>query len=227
MKINWGINVEAARGKVGRTIAIHTRAGHLLSFHRKTQKTDSPAQRQMRAKFASLSLLWASSTMQPYRDDWKALAFANPEQNIFGADIYKTGLQWFIRCNRNRQSIGESVRLDAPAFAPVDEPGPVTLTHVHGPPAYLYVIPTDAPAVTDAVMIYAAKPLSPGRGALSNQQRLLTYINPSTPGLWDIIVEYILKYGSPPTGKAIFVQVWYMDIAQGRIGKKRQAWDYW
>jgi len=227
MKIKWGLKVQDARGKIRRIIAIHTRAGHNLWFNRKTKDWNTEAQRKERAKFLSLSRLWASSTMAPYRDAWKALAFNNHEHNIFDAEIYKTGLQWFMRANRNRQLIGEAVILDAPAYAPVGHTGYLTLSHVHGPPAYLYIIPTDAPAETDAVIIYAAKPLSPGKLTLSNQQRLLTYVNPSTPGLWDIIVEYILKFGTPPTGKKIFVRVWYMDIAQGRCGEKHDAWDYW
>jgi hypothetical protein len=165
--------------------------------------------------------------MSTYREGWKALALAHPEKNIFQADVYKTGCQWFIRANRNRLTIGENVLYEAPAWAPVDNPGPVTLAHIHGPFAELDVIPTDSPAVTDAVIIFASPGLSPGKGTLGGQQRMLTYIKPSTPGLWDIIVEYILKFKLPEAGQKVFVRVWYMDIAQGRCGTYHDAWDYW
>jgi len=227
MNIKWGLKVEKAHGKVGHVIAIHTRAGWALWHHKKPRQPKTSAQRELRNAFRSLSMLWADASMATYRHDWKALALAHPEPNIYGADVYKTGCQWFIRANRNRLTIGESVLFAAPAWAAVDEPGPTTLSHVHGPPAYLYIIPTDSPAATDAVIIFASRALSPGKVQLGHQQRMLTYVKPSTPGLWDIIVEYILKFGTPTTGQKVFVEVWYMDIAQGRIGKKRQAWDYW
>ena len=227
MKIKWGLNTEEAHGKISHLVAVHTRAGWNLWHKHKPRQPKTSAQALMRAAFRSLTMLWSDASMAAYREDWKALAFAHPEPNIFGADVYKTGCQWFIRANRNRLTIGESILYAAPAFAVVDEPGPVTLNHMHGPPSYLYVIPTTSPAVTDAVMIFAARPLSPGKEKLGTQQRMLTYIKPSTPGLWDIIVAYILKFGTPTTGKKLFVEISYMDIAQGRIGTKRQAWDYW
>jgi hypothetical protein len=165
--------------------------------------------------------------MSTYRADWVALGLAHPEHNVFAADIYKTGLQWFTRANRNRQVIGEPVILEAPAFAAVGDPGSLSFYHDTGPPETLEVSATTPPAAGEAVVIYATPPISPGILTLGNQQRKLFIENPSVSGTWDILTAYTAKFGTPADGRQVFVQVWYMDIAQGRIGLKSQAGAIW
>jgi hypothetical protein len=227
MKIAWGVLVGDARGKTGNICATWGRSGPVLRRHFRSKQPNSQTQLEMRAALSSLSVFWSDPSMAPYRPDWIQLALAHPEKNIFNADIYKTGLQWFIRANKNRATIGEPVILQAPAFAEVDDPAALTLEHLSAPPEELNITASSNPVAGDAVVIFATRPLSPGIFTLGHQQRLLKYINPATASPWDIFDVYTAKYGTPPAGKQIFVEVWYTDIDQGMIGLKSQAAAIW
>jgi hypothetical protein len=222
-KVVWSALVGDARGKVGSFTAVNTYAGKVLRRLVRTCQSSTATQLQMRAALGNLSTLWADPSMNANRADWVTLGLNNPEHDVFGADIYKTGLQWFIRCNKNRQTIGEAIRLDAPAWAAVDDPGALTLEYVTGPPAELNITATSDPDVGDAVVIMATRALSPGILTLGHQQRKIATINPKTNSPWNVITEYTARFGAPIIGKQIFVEVWYMDIDQGRIGLKSQA----
>jgi hypothetical protein len=181
----------------------------------------------MRASLAYLSQLWTSSAMALYRGDWCALALGHAEKNVFDADIFKTGLQWFIRANLNRQTIAESPILDDPAWAAVGDPGTVTVTHVAGPPEKMDVSATTPPTANEAVVILATRPISPGIGTTSHQQRFIQKVNPGTAGPWDILAAYTAKLGAPLTNRQIFVDVHYVYISQGRAGESAQAHVFW
>ena len=227
MKLAWGILTDDARGKIGSICATLTRSGPILRGHFGARRSATQTQLECRAALGSLSVLWSDPSMLTYRAGWVALGLANPEHNVFAADIYKTGLQMFTRANRNRQIIGEDVILEAPAYAAVGDPAAVTLTHGTGPES-LEVSATNPPAPGDeAVLIYATPPLSPGIFTLGHQQRKLMIVNPGTAGPWDILAAYTAKFGTPATGRQVFVEVWYMDIAQGMIGLKSQAAELW
>ena len=165
--------------------------------------------------------------MATYRAGWVALGLANPEASPGFADVYKTGFQWFTRANRNRGVVGEAVILEAPAFAAVGDPGALSISHTPGAPDTLDVSATQAPAAGEAVLLYATPPLSPGIFTLGHQQRKLLIQNPSVSGDWEIYAPYIARFGTPADGRQVFVEVWYVDIAQGRIGLKSQACCLW
>ena len=227
MKCAWGILTGEARGKCGHIVATVGRSGPVLRGHFRARRSATQTQLECRAALGSLSVLWSDPSMLTYRAAWVQLGLDHAEHNIFGADIYKTGLQWFTRANRNRQIIGEAVILEAPAYAAVGDPAAVTLTHGTGPES-LEVSATNPPAPgDDAVVIYATPPLSPGIFTLGHQQRKLLIVNPGTAGPWDILAAYTAKFGTPTAGRQVFVEVWYMDIAQGMIGLKSQASEIW
>lgn len=157
--------------------------------------------------------------MDDYRADWVALALAHAETNVFMQNIYKTGHQWFVRANQNRQKIGGSIILEAPAFAAVGNPGSLSAQYDAGPPVAIEVTPTQEPSATEAVVILATRGLSPGLLTLSNQQRKLYTELPVTSSPWDVGPAYESKFGPPVAGKNIFLQAYYVDVPQGRQGQ--------
>lgn len=227
MKVAWSVLVGDARGRSGQSCTTLTRSGPVLRGMFRARRSATQSQLECRAALGSLSTLWSDPSMLTYRPGWVALGLATPEHNVFSMDIYKTGLQCFTRSNRNRQLIGEAVILEAPAYHAVLDPGALTLTHTTGPPETLEVSALTAPAVDDAVLIYATPPLSPGIFTLGHQQRKLAIVKPSSAGPWDILAAYTAKFGTPAAGRQVFVEVWYMDIAQGMIGLKSQAAAIW
>lgn len=227
MKVAWSVLVGDARGTLGSIAATSTRFGPVLRASLRSMQPNSQLQLMMRANLGNVSGLWRSASMAAYRAGWILLAAANPEPDVFGNMIKKTGLQWFVRCNRNRQTFGLPPILAAPAFAPVGNPGTLTLSHDGPPPTYFHVAPTSAPAPGEAVVIQATKGLSPGLLTFSNQARNLKTINPGTGGPWDILTEYTAKFRAPIDRLQIFVTVHYLDIAQGRAGLTGTASIIW
>lgn len=218
MKVAWGVLVGDARGRTGRVCAQLTRSGPVLRAHLRAKQTTTQAQLEMRAAFGSLSTIWADASMTTYRAAWVQLGLDHPELDVYNADIYKTGLQWFIRCNKNRQGVGESIILEAPAFAAVGDPGALTAQYTGGSPPTIEVSATQAPSATEAVVILATRPLSMGLLTLSNQQRKLYTELPVTGSPWAVGPAYIAKFGLPVANKNIFFQAHYLDVPQGRAG---------
>lgn len=114
----------------------------------RSKQPNTQLQLEMRAAFGNLSTIWTDPSMNDYRAAWVQLALDNHEHNVFNADIYKTALQWFIRCNKNRQAIGQSVILEAPAFAAVGNPGALSAQYTPGSPPTIALTGTQQPAVT-------------------------------------------------------------------------------
>jgi hypothetical protein len=165
--------------------------------------------------------------MTANRPGWIALALAHAEQDVFLNYYTRTGLNWFNRCNRNLQLIGEAIILEAPTFAAIPNPGTLTLAH-DGPPAtYFNVTPSTVPTSDNAVIIAATRPLSPGILTLSNQQRNVMVVNPGTNGPWDILAAYTTKFGTPHPDRQIFVQAHYIEIVSGIAGLTAQEGLVW
>ena len=218
MKVAWSVLVGDARGKTGTVCATLTRSGPVLRGLFRARQSKTQAQLEMRAAFGSLSQLWADPSLNPYRSGWIQLGLDHPEKNVFNADIYKTGLQWFIRANKNRQTVGESIILEAPAFAAVGDPGALSAQYSAGSPPTIAVSGTQHPSVTEAVVILATRGLSMGILTLSNQQRKIFTDLPVTDYPWPVGPAYIAKFGNPVTDKNIFFQAHYLDVPQGRTG---------
>ena len=218
MKIAWGVLVGDARGKTGAVCATLTRSGPVLRRSIRARQSSTQAQLEMRAAFGSLSTIWSDPAMNAYRGGWIQLGLDHHEHNVFNADVYKTGLQWFIRCNKNRQGVGESIILEAPAFAAVGDPGALTAQYTPGSPPTIEVSATQAPAVTEAVVILATRGLSMGILTLSNQQRKIYTELPVTNSPWAVGPAYIAKFGNPIQNRNIFFQAHYLDVPQGRVG---------
>jgi hypothetical protein len=227
MKIAWSILAGDARGKLGQVAATLTRSGPMLRRMVRPRQPNSQTQLAMRAALGTLSQLWRSSSMATKRADWVLLAYNNPEKDVFNNYIKKTGLNWFNRCNRNLELLGENDILTAPAFDTINSPGTLTLTHVTSPSEQFTIGASVPPTGANAVIIAATRGISPGILKLSNQQRQVLIVNPSTAGPWDILAAYTAKFGDPVPDKQIFVQVHYIQISSGIPGPTAQEALVW
>lgn len=218
MKFAWSVLVGDARGKCGNVAATLTKSGPVLRIRGRARQSATESQLECRAAFLTLSQLWSDPLLNTYRWGWVALALAHSELDVFNAAIWKTGHQWFVRCNKNRQGVGEDILYEAPTFATVGDPGALTAQYVAGPPVEINVSTTQAPSATEAVVILATRGLSMGRLTLSNQQRKIFTELPSTSSPWDVGPAYVAKFGPPTPGRNIFIQAHYLDVPQGRVG---------
>jgi hypothetical protein len=165
--------------------------------------------------------------MAPYRAGWILLGVNHPEPNVFGTLIKKTGLQWFTRANKTRETFGLAPILAAPTFAAVTDPAAVTVTNAGGGAALNIDTTTPPNTATEAVIIKATRGMSPGRTVMSNSAKIIKTLNPGSTGPWDILPEYTAKFGAPVDGLQIFAQVYYVTITAGYPGLARLGGGVW
>lgn len=218
MKVAWSVLIGDARGTTGTVSASKGYAGTTIRAHAIPSQPNSVAQLLARANLATMAQFWRAPAMATYRAGWVILAIAHPELDVFSYPIKKSGMQWFVRCNRNRQTVGLPVLLTAPAFAAVANPGVISLS-MDGPPAtYLEVTPTTPLASGDSAVIAASRCLSPGLLTFSNTTRILKTITGPDAGPWNFLTDHTAKFGNPISALQIFVEVHYVNDAQGRAG---------
>ena len=227
MKIAWSVLVGDARGSVGSITATLSRSGPVMRALGTQYKPNSPEQIANRAAFSSLSKYWRTPDMDTHRAGWIYLAINHFEEDVFHHLIKKTGSQWFVRCNKNRQTLGLDPVLPAPTFAAVADPGIVTLTHDTSPAEAMTVTCGTPTGANDAVVIRATRGLSPGRLTIGNEQRIVFTLNPGGGLSWDILAAYTTKFKAPVAGTQIMVQVTYTDTVQGRAGLTETASCIW
>lgn len=226
-KIAWSPLVMDARGTVGGVTFTLTQWGNTARIWHPPHQPYTTLQLLQRGQFASLSQLWKDPSMTPYRIGWISLALANPYYDVFHNLRHLTGLAMFQKCNRTLQTLGQSSILIPPATLSCGSPTSLTAAHDSGPPNTLLVTPFTNPAPTEAVIIRATPPLSPGITRLGNTQSILKVINPGVAGPWDVYAEYHAKHPLVASGQQVFILLNYATIATGFQGDQFSASLIW
>jgi hypothetical protein len=217
-KVAWSAIIGDARGSVGTISAFGSKSGPCIKGKKVFRRAASYDELQARSLFASVAQVWRSTAMNPYRGGWAALAYAHPEEDVFGVLIRKTGYMWFNRANRTRLSLGLDPILEAPDFLEPADPTAITVTYdPYGGPS-LTITADTPPNAGDGVIIKASPCLSPGVTGTSNRVKILQTIYPGTPGPWEVLALWQSKFGTEVPGWQIFAQVYYIDADSGYPG---------
>ena len=215
-KVVYSPQVGDMRNKTGGAVHTKTRFGSMVRRKVSPIQPRSAAQMNVRADFTALSKLWSDTTMDNYRAAWIALAQQYPVKDVFGAAHNLTGLQMFVRLNRALHTIAVATILPPPATLSVPYPGALTLAKEGGPPiTSLTVDLATPPTAAEKGVIFATPPQSPGRATAGAKFRKIKIINSLTTLPTDILPEYITKFGAPPTGRQVFVQVLFTNLTTG------------
>jgi len=209
-----------ARGSSGGLSVFSSRAGLCARVKVTPFQPLTPAQLLQRASLATISQTWKTPAMASYRAGWIILAANNPYTDVFGVQHKLSGSAFFAKLNRNLETLAISVILLAPSTLICGSPGLLTLAHVVGPPEQFNVNPTTQPASTEAVVIRATGPLSPGRQTLSNSQTIIQTFPAGTTSPWNIDTNYKKKHSTVATGSQIFVLVNYVNTTTGFAGQQ-------
>ena len=220
MKIALSPLIGDARGSAGDLTFTQMRAGLVALVKTSPFQPFTPAQFLQRAALATISQTWKSPAMNAYRAAWIILAANNPYNDVFGVPHKLTGSAMFTKLNRNLQTISLSVLFAAPTTLTCGSPGLLTLTHVPPTPEGFTVQPSTQPMSTEAVIIRATPPLSPGRQTLSNSQTIIQTFPAGTAGPWDIFTKYKAKHSTVATGLQVFVVVNYVETTTGFAGQQ-------
>lgn len=149
-------------GSSGGTTASHNRNGAYLRARTIPVNPNTPAQVIERGRFADLSNDWKTLT-QAQRDGWKNLGQQILLTDPLGVPYDLTGLQTFLRLNRNRLNVGLARVLSAPALTASNAPTALTIV-ADATPQTLTL--TFAPAIPAGqfYVVEATRPVSQGVG---------------------------------------------------------------
>jgi hypothetical protein len=211
-KLVYGPIVSDARKKIAGSVFTKVRSGAIARKKVSPIQPRTSTQMNVRANFTALAKAWSGATMDDTkRAAWNALAQQYPQKDKFGASHILTGLQFFVRLNRNRNSIGLGNLYDAPSTLSVGYPGALTVTATA--PGTLSIVPATDVAGTESWVGYAAAQQSPGRTFVGARYRLLAYGGGSSP--YDLSSAYTAKFGALVAGKKVAVRLVYVTNASG------------
>lgn len=163
-KIKLGATIGDARGSAGAIVYSKNQFGAYIRQKVSPVQPRSTRQLAVRALFGGLAKVWASVLSDAQRMGWIALASTNPVKDIFGDSQILTGLQFYMRCNRNLQEIIQVRMDDPPANQEVQQLDSLSLSaQVSG---NIFSV-AHTPQTLDTGMhlvVFAAPCLNPGRG---------------------------------------------------------------
>lgn len=222
--IQFSALVNDVRNKQGGTVFSKVRYGAINRRKVSPVQPRTSFQTQVRSLFTLLSKRWATTLTATQRAGWISLAASNPRSNVFGNSIILTGLQMYQSLNRNLQTIGVTIIDDAPATLSVGAPGTITLANAAGPPVTFTADGGTEPASGEVPVIFAARPLNPGRQFVGSLYRLIDASQTAAAsGPWDMIDTYTSKFGDQPAGVNLSVGVLYINNTTGAASLRATA----
>lgn len=214
-KAKFGAALADARGSVAGLVFTKNRFGQILRQKVSPVQPRSIRQAAARAALQYLATRWANSLSDAQRAAWIALANANPVTNAFGDSITLTGMQYYVRVNRNLGKVGEAYDDDAPANQDVTGLLTVTLSAAEVA-ATMSVAWTATPlAAAHRGAFWASPPMSSGRSFNENLLKFLTFTLAADPSPFDIAPYYLPRFGVWQAGQHIFVRAGAVNTTNG------------
>lgn len=136
------------------------------------------------------------------RAGWNDLGNFFTRTDSLGSYYNLTGFQAFCSVNNNRLAAGDTVLLDAPAYAIPDPLATITPTITSASFSVAYTV-TPLPAST-RLFISASLQRSAGRG-FEGDLRLITVTAAAAASPTNLLSAYQARFGVPVTGNRIFV----------------------
>lgn len=212
--IKFGSVITDTRGTLGGHTFKWSAAGSLVVDKPHPPHRRSHTQSVIRARFTSLSKAWWLTLTSSQRDDWRALAAANPLPNRWGDDFPLTGLAFFIRVNQRLLASNIGAIFDAPSDQTVSAVTDATFTATAPSTASLAFTPGTVPA--NHVLIFRATPeQSPGRSTPQGGLLRIATAAASTTSPLDVSTDLLAALGSINPGRQIFTSTSFLNVDTG------------
>lgn len=205
MKFTPGPLAGQLSGKIGNTVASHSRTGAYFRLKAIPVNPQSDAQLDLRGQFAGLTKRWRTLT-DSARLGWTNVALDINRSDSLGQSYNLTGLQAYVSNNINRILAGQAITDNAPVL---DDP--VVLTSLSVDDWSTSTLSTAfAPTPIGAnqrLKIFATRPLSagiavPGKGEF----RLIAVSAANDASPTDFFTAYTAKYGAYATDAHIWIR---------------------
>jgi len=222
-KIIFSAVVGDARAKAGGVVFTKGRFGAVVRRKVSPVQPRTTLQTNESALFTLLTKRWGGTLTDTQRAGWISLAQAFPQKDVFGNNIILTGLQMYIKLNRNLQTISVAIIDDAPVTLSVGSPGTLSLASAAGPPITLTATAGTDPAAGEVPVIEAAAPISPGRSFVGNRYRYIFQDAAATASPYDIASAYATKFGTLVAGQNVSARLYYINNTTGAASQKASA----
>lgn len=215
-KIKFGSVITDSRGHIGGITYAWTRFGNVARRLVTPLRRQTPATQESRSRFLTLSKRWWSTLTPTERDDWRALAAANPRPNLWGDEYPLTGHQLYIGIN----SLLDQAGYPAVDTAPSDQvvTGLSTLTITAAAPDDLEVTFTPTPLPADHLLyIFGRANYSPGIGITPTNLKFIEATAEEETSPLDLGAEFTDELGPIVTGRQQMILGQLLNVTNGAI----------
>lgn len=221
MKGKWGALLVDGRGKVGGHVLTKNRQGAAMRTKVTPSNPQSNAQVAQRNMLSSYSQGWRGLSAAE-RAAWESAAQDVNRQNIFGDSYSPTGKNLYTLVNINIQMAGGTPVTSPPAF---EAATPITsLAFGSNTSAAQTVTFAPTPVPADHILIIeGTRPLSAGVTSPGAAFRKFTSVAAAGTSPANTFTAYQTKFGTPVTGKKIFLRAYTINLNSGERSLPLQA----
>lgn len=215
-KIMFGAGVADARNALGGHVFSKNRNGAYLRMKVSPSQPRSATVLMVRANFGNIAAAWGGALTDPQRAAWTALAATVSIPDQFGNPQVPTGLQYYMRVNRNLFTIGQP-RLDvAPGGTAVESLVSLALTATFtGTVLSLAFTPTPLGASSHLVVTMTPE-ISPGKSFFTPfLKQIFADPAPATASPKVLLTPWSAKFGALIAGQKIGVSAYIIDDVTG------------
>jgi len=222
-KVKLGATLADARNAAGGIVYSKNQFGAYVRQKVSPVQPRGVYQQLARAQTQHLATYWANTLTALQRAAWIALAEANPVIDVFGDSQILTGLQYFVRVNRNRMK-AELVQIDdAPADQVVSAPLTLTLTaDVSDNKIGIAFTPTPPPAGHHVVM-WLTPQLTQGKAFAQSYLKLIQISAAAAPSPIDVTTKWRDRYGTFVAGPKLICEMCFLNGTNGAESAALQA----
>jgi len=221
-KVKLGATLADARNAVGGIVYSKNQFGAYIRQKVSPVQPRSEVQTKARAQVQHLATYWANTLTAAQRQAWISLAQANPVIDVFGDSQILTGLQFFVRVNRNLMKLGEALIPNAPPDQDVTALLSLSLlADVSDAKVQLTFTPTPL-AAGEALVVYMTCLLPQGRAFAQNFLKLVS-ASTATVSPVNIYGDWVSRYGTLVAGPKLIVEASILDKTNGAQSAVLQA----
>ncbi|MDP2660062.1 MAG: hypothetical protein Q8R28_04980 [Dehalococcoidia bacterium] len=214
-KILLGATIGDARGSAGAIVYSRNQFGAYIRQKVSPVQPQTNRQTTVRQLFTTLAIRWGSVLTDAQRAAWLALAASNPVVDVFGNSQIMTGLQLYMRVNRNLQECGITVIDAAPADQSVTPLASLSCAFTTSTQVVeVGFSPSPVPA-DHSLVVYATPPFSAGKAFFKPLLRLVEVFATAQASAADMSTLYLAKFGAFLEGQRIGVKAFQVNTTNG------------
>jgi len=226
-KVKYGGGVADMRNAFAGQVHSRNTYGNYIRQKVSPVQPRTPRQQQLRVNLTELAKRYSTVLTDEQRNAWINFAAANPVVDVFGDTIVLTGINMYQKINQIRLLMGLPILDNPPPDLSVQQPDSASLSIAYeGTPPTLKIKVIFAPSPAPSghrVEVWATEPMKPGVMFFSQKLRLLTISPANQASPYDITDEYIDRFGTPPAGTKIGVEVRFAKESNGAQSKGLRA----